>query len=293
MIQSEGDVARMHKGRYEHIAQSAMGKDPSTDQIIQSLRSRLDHEANHAKTSREKHGKASMELDEIKMKLKTEEYIMNQSNVTRYMNEPVRSWRKKIKYGQGWTRLNYQSKHEMEQKDKRIEFLASENDRLRDDRNEHRAYSQELYVQLVENEEYGTYEVGEEAHAEAAESSKGEANESKSRISRRKSDKVVVPPWPKSHGLDGWKSQLMANILNACADPDQEAWISWIGESFKMNPDIIKMGDSGGLRYTTIDVKLANALNAMIASSGDSGKEVGLEIKVMILDLARRDTTSR
>lgn len=50
MIQSAGDVARMHKGRYEHMAQSAMGKDPNTDQIIQSLKSRLDHEANHMPT---------------------------------------------------------------------------------------------------------------------------------------------------------------------------------------------------------------------------------------------------
>lgn len=81
----------------------------------------------------------------------------------------------------------------------------------------------------------------------------------------------------------------MANIRSARADPDQEAWISWIGESFKLNPDIIKMSDSCGLRFTTIDVNLANALNALIASSGDSGKEVGMEIKVMILDLARRD----
>ena len=47
--------------------------------------------------------------------------------------------------------------------------------------------------------------MGEEAHAEAA-SSKTESSESKSRISRRESDKVVVPPWPKSHDLDGWKS---------------------------------------------------------------------------------------
>ena len=38
MIQSAGDVARMYKGRYEHMAQSAMGKDPNTDQIIQSLK---------------------------------------------------------------------------------------------------------------------------------------------------------------------------------------------------------------------------------------------------------------
>ena len=44
------------------------------------------------------------------------------------------------------------------------------------------------------------------------------------------------------------------------------------------------IGDSGGPRFTTIDMKLANALNAMIASSGDSGREVGMEIKVMTLD---------
>ena len=35
------------------------------------------------------------------------------------------------------------------------------------------------------------------------------------------------------------------------------------------------MGDSGGSRFATIDVKLANALNAMSTSSGDSGREVG------------------
>lgn len=34
-------------------------------------------------------------------------------------------------------RVNYYSKNEMERRDKRIEFLESENDRLRDDRNEH------------------------------------------------------------------------------------------------------------------------------------------------------------
>ena len=61
-----------------------------------------------------------------------------------------------------------------------------------------------------------------------------------------------------------------------------------MAEAFKMHPDIPALGDSGGPRFTTIDVKLANALNAMITSSGDSGREVGMEIKVMTLDLARR-----
>lgn len=80
MIQSEGDVARLYKGRYEHMAQSAMGKDPSTDQIIQSVRSRLDHEANHAHTYREKHEKANEEFSEMRMKLKTEEYELKQNS---------------------------------------------------------------------------------------------------------------------------------------------------------------------------------------------------------------------
>eukprot|EP00434_Breviolum_minutum_P033236 symbB.v1.2.029410.t1/scaffold3211.1/size107887/2 len=208
MIQSEGDVARLYKGRYEHMAQSALGKDPSTDQIIKSLKSRLDHEANHTNVYREKHAKASEELSETMRKLKG---------------------------NQGF------------------------NDRLRDDRNEHRAYSQELYEQLWENEEYGAHEVGEETHAETAEPSKGEG-ESKSSSHR-------------DHAIWAKVAPQMANIRSARADPDQEAWISWIGESFKLNPDIIKMSDSCGLRFTTIDVNLANALNALIASSGDSGKE--------------------
>ena len=40
--------------------------------------------------------------------------------------------------------------------------------------------------------------------------------------------------------------------------------------------------------FSKIDVKLSNALNAMITSSGDSGREVGMQNKVMTLDLARR-----
>ena len=89
--------------------------------------------------------------------------------------------------------------------------------------------------------------------------------------------------------MDGWKSQLLSNVLSACADTEQEAWISWLSEAFKLNPDIEGMCNSGGSRFTTIDVKLANALNAMIASSGDSGREVGMEVKVMTMEMARKD----
>ena len=56
-----------------------------------------------------------------------------------------------------------------------------------------------------------------------------------------------------------------------------------------LNPDITGMSNSGGSRFTTIDVKLANALNAMIASSGDSGKEVAMDIKVMTFEMANKN----
>ena len=145
-----------------------------------------------------------------------------------------------------------------------IGFLESEADRLRDDRNEQRAYSQQLYEELWENGERNANNEGRNGFAEVSEIDPRESGESKSRISRREADKIIVPAWPKSHDLDGWKSQLLSNVLSACADTDQDAWISWLGESFKIHPNIEGMNDSGGSRFITIDVKLANALNAMI-----------------------------
>ena len=56
-----------------------------------------------------------------------------------------------------------------------------------------------------------------------------------------------------------------------------------------LNPDITGMSNSGGSRFTTIDVKLANALNAMISSSGDNGKEVAMDIKVMTFEMANKN----
>ena len=173
-------------------------------------------------------------------------------------------------------------------KDRKIEYLESETERLRDDRNEQREYCQQLYEELWGSEEYPEHEEAETGKTERAEAGRAESSE-KSKISRKEADKVVVPPWPKSHDLDGWKSQLLSNVLSACAATDQEVWISWLNEAFVLNPDISGMSNSGGSRFTTIDVKLANALNAMISSSGDSGKEIAMEIKVMTLNMARKN----
>ena len=176
------------------------------------------------------------------------------------------------------------------EKDKKIEYLESETERLRDDRNEQREYCQQLYEELWGAEEYPEYEEAETGKTERAEAGRAESSD-KPKISRKEADKVVVPPWPKSHDLGSWKSQLISNVLSACADTDQDVWISWLNEAFVLNPDITGMSNSGGSRFTTIDVKLANALNAMIASSGDSGKEVAMDIKVMTFEMANKNPT--
>ena len=164
-------------------------------------------------------------------------------------------------------RMNKESNQELKEKEKKIEFLESETERLREDRNEQRGYCQQLYEELYwGNEEHEGHEEAEAGRTERAEASRAESSD-KSKISRKEADKVVVPPWPKSHDLDSWKSQLLSNVLSACSDTDQEVWIQWLNEAFKLNPDIKGMGNSGGSRFTTIDVKLANALHGMISSS--------------------------
>ena len=65
------------------------------------------------------------------------------------------------------------------------------------------------------------------------------------KISRREADKVVVPPFPMVTHLDNWMAQCMANVLSACADPNQEEWMRWLSPAFRPHPDIEGLNDSG------------------------------------------------
>ena len=58
------------------------------------------------------------------------------------------------------------------------------------------------------------------------------------KISRREADKVVVPPFPTVTHLESWMSQCIANVLSACADPNQEEWMKWLSPAFRPHPDI-------------------------------------------------------
>ena len=285
MIQSENEVARMFERRYESIAQQSINGDPLAEHVISTLMDRLQNEQIDTERLRRRKDESDLEAMELRGKYVREEHELERTEdrVKGLWDIMEKNQQKKselVEYNAGATTTT-------KKQDEVIAFLESEIERLREGRNEECQYNQQLWEEINEQgEQRGTHEK-RDPFEEVSEIGHKDHEESKPRISRREADKIVVPPWPKSHDLDGWKSQLLSNVLSACADSDQDAWIAWLSESFKINPSIEKMSDSGGSRFSTIDVKLANALNAMINSSGDSGREVGLEIKVMTLDLAR------
>ena len=285
MIQSEDEVARMFERRYESIARQSTNGDPLAENVISTLMDRLKDEQLNTEHFRRKMDESDIEA----MKLRTM-YLREGHELERTENRVKDLWNYMEKNQHKRSEIveyNASSASTTKKQDELIEFLENEVTRLREDRNEECQYNQQLWEEINEQGEYQEAHENRDLFEEVSEIGHKGHEDSKPRILRREADKIVVPPWPKSHDLDGWKSQLLSNVLSACADTDQDAWITWLGEAFKIHPDIEKMGNSGGPRFSAIDVKLANALNAMINTSGDSGREVGLEIKVMTLDMAR------
>ena len=90
--------------------------------------------------------------------------------------------------------------------DKLIAFLESEVTRLRNDRNEECQYNQQLWEEINEQGEHQEAHENRDVFEEVSEIGHKDHEDSKPRISCREADKIVVPPWPKSHDLHRWKS---------------------------------------------------------------------------------------
>ena len=100
------------------------------------------------------------------------------------------------------------------------------------------------------------------------------------KITRKEADKVVVPPYPKIMNLESWQSQLITGILAACADSDHDTWIQWTNKALLPKPDIEDLNYSGGTRFNSIDIKLANAMLGMLkqASAIEEASELLIEV---------------
>ena len=100
------------------------------------------------------------------------------------------------------------------------------------------------------------------------------SNNDRPRISWKEAKKVNVPPWPRITKLDSWKMAPTMNVTSASADPDTEAWMSWLACAFVVNPDLDSLADSGGERFAMLGIRLALALQMMLKSSPDDAKDV-------------------
>ena len=107
------------------------------------------------------------------------------------------------------------------------------------------------------------------------------------KISRREADKVAVPPFPMVTHLDNWMAQCMANVLSACADPNQEEWMRWLSPAFRPHADIEGLNDSGHKKFKSIDVKFGVAMTAMRRAGSDKAAELYLEVNRKANDYVR------
>ena len=107
------------------------------------------------------------------------------------------------------------------------------------------------------------------------------------KISRREADKVVVPSFPTVTHLDNWMAQCIANVLSACADPNQEEWMRWLSPAFRPHPDIEGLNDSGHKKFKSIDVKLGVAMTSMLRAGSDKAADLYLEVNRKANDYVR------
>lgn len=139
MVQSKGDVARLYKDRFEDITRATSCTDKNSDNIMKALKDRLDHEVDRTDYRRVIRDEAEQERREMENKLRAKEHEAERDE--RGLNRV----RKRLEDEE---KRRQQSDSGLNEKDKRIEFLESETDRLRDDRNKHKAYCQQLHEEL-------------------------------------------------------------------------------------------------------------------------------------------------
>ena len=190
-LQNEHNVAKTYRGRFDDITRGTSGKDPNADALVIALKDRLDHEASYVDSQETKIVDLKSQLSDINLELHSEkqEVMDRERKSERFLENLIER-----------ERNDKESEKKLREKERKIEFLESETERLRDDRNEQREYCQELYEELWGNEEYPEHEEAETGRTERAEAGRAESSD-KSKISRKEADKVVVPPWPKSHDL--------------------------------------------------------------------------------------------
>ena len=90
----------------------------------------------------------------------------------------------------------------------------------------------------------------------------------------KESDKVQVPAFPTITSLLMWQTALSQALVQTSGSRDIQSVVKWISEVWSPGSSFLGLKDSGGDAFVTLDVKLATAMQAMIAHGGQDAKEL-------------------
>lgn len=184
-------------------------------------------------------------------------------------------------------------RHEMDELRNELAQAESDVDRLRDDRNAYKVWYREEETELQQaraNLSEATQQQTGPSSAGVGQSSAAHTGSQKT-PSRKEESKVTVPPWPKISDVGIWKMHVVRAVIQASGDLDIDVWTRWCNEAFDpTTPDHV-LRSSGGDRFTSIDLKLAQALWQMMVNAGEVASPVKAEIRAIELERTRSGTS--
>ena len=186
-------------------------------------------------------------------------------------------------------------KQEMDNIKDELNQARADVDRLRDDRNAYKIWYREEEAEL------------HQARTESTEAAQGNASwtgpqpppgyigmmslpNSSKMPSRKEEAKVIVPSWPKISDIGIWKMHVVRAVIQASGDSDVDLWTRWCNEAYDPTTPEHILQSSGGDRFTSIDLKLAQALSQMMINAGEAAAPVKAEMRAIELERTRSGT---
>eukprot|EP00435_Cladocopium_sp_Y103_P049810 s1489_g15.t1 len=114
-----------------------------------------------------------------------------------------------------------------------------------------------------------------------------ENEKSRSKISRREAEKIVIQDWPRVDGVESWKSEVIHEVCIASGDDDHDEWKAWLAPCFADTPDLVMLRRQSEKKFQSIDAKLAHGLRKMIDRAGNKADGLRAELRLKLNEYGR------
>ena len=84
---------------------------------------------------------------------------------------------------------------------------------------------------------------------------------------------------------------VVRSVIQASGDSDVDIWTRWCYEAYDPTTPEHILRSSGGDRFTSIDLKLAQALSQMMVNAGEAAAPVKAEMRAIELERTRSGTS--